>query len=503
MYNIGLAQDQLKRENENNAYMRLIEQQNRNQRFQERGFAVDELNQYKARLVEERSMMIDRQIKVDKAAAQQRADYLEQFAKNQTLAKQERDLALREFRTAQAIARGERDEDLQRYYTQQVEAEAERKYAVSQYESNRGQQQLERNQELARRNDVSSKIEQLRDRLSNAQEAMGPVPAAPRAFTEQDISAEEARRAALYQKDVDRAADRVASIKEADLIRGGVDISTAARSRRADITSDIAHEYEKARAMARDEALKYIGGVQATLGRDYETAIGRRKYTLGETEAIAGSGIENLLRLPNLPTAVNSDYARLPTSVFNRSIQSANNYQAPLGIRSSILDFAAPTSIGNQIGIPSAGATAGISSIPSAVTGPAQLSITSPNGFMSTASNIGNNLLSTATQLQMAADNRAGVQAQGAGRAFQNLIGQAQGFGKQIDGWWGDRFGSNSPVGSATLYNSPIGPNEPSGGFDSAAYAAAGYPQPVPRPSFFDTSPNTDASYMGGYSFFS
>ena len=483
-YALGQSSDQMRLMMEENNYRRQLEQNNRSELRAERDYARGQYNEYKNQLKAEQEMMLERQIAADKAAAEQRSLALNEYLKNRDLAANERQTALAALKEAQAVAKGERDDDLKRYYGYQQKLQGERDFMLSQYNKMNERLVSERGVELARRGKIEGRLDNLQRSLDRTLTSLGDLPTL-RQFTEADIAAEEQRRADRNVRDVDRAADRVASINEANLIRGGIDSGTAGAKKRAEITEQIADLYDRARQSARDDALRYITGAQGVLNTGFDKELGRREFALRETGNVASAGIDGLMNLPGLPSAVDYNFFNLPSAAFDRQIASANNYQAPLAVNSAIYDnLNVPVGMANTLNIPSRAQNA-YAQLPSAIMGPTEMAFANPVQYMGIASEIGGNLLNNATTMANAAQNRADLAGYQFGRSFQNLISQA---GGALDGWQASRAQqSSSPAPTYSPTNA-----------QPTSYTTTGrnYYQPLNLNSYYQMPIGT--SYYGG-----
>lgn len=456
MLNYGMSRDQMRKQDENNEYMRRIEQQNRMLKGEERDFAVDWLNRNQTQLSAERQYAIDRQVKLDQEAAKQRQFQLEQLLRNQNLAAEERQFAIQQLQEAKAVASGERNEDLKRFYQEKETVQQERAFAEAEYGRNRQQLQSERGLELARRRAIEDQVARLQASLSGVQQNLGAMPDVP-FVTRADYDAEEARRAAIYTADVDRAAERAASVNAARLTKGGIDSSTTATQSQADIAKRLASEYAKARMMARDEAYKYITGQQGVDMAVYDKRLGARKYALDETGAVTGAGLDAMMKLPNLPSAVTQDYLRLPSGNYTRNLMSANNYRAPIDIRSGIYNMDVPVGMGQTIS-PASAANYSFLNLPTAMLGPQQLTISDPAQYAQLAMSGMNQAMTSQNDMTKYFNNAASLASQQAGQATSKFLGDLTGtLGKSLDSWWN----SQKPIGYSTT-NEMFGPPVPS-----------------------------------------
>lgn len=460
MMNLGMAQDANRERREWNEYLRDMEQMNRLLQRQERQFEIGELERLRTQQQEERQYALNRQVQLDRDAARTQAMQIEQMLRNQQLTQQEREFAIQQLQQTQAIARGERDQDLLNFYQERQTRELERQYQVSQYEQMRQLAQQERDVEMQRRQRVTGQIDSLRDNLASAFDSLGPMPERP-GITREQIDADARRREEIYMSDVDRAADRVASVNEAGMMRSGVDIGTAATGRRGEITERIAQEYNRARERARDEALRYITGVQGTLFNEYNAAMGERGQTLGEVANVHGAGIQEMMSMPGLPSAQLQDYLNLQSGVYNRDIRSANMYQAPVPIGSAVFNGQFGSAMAPTLTPPSVSATAITNR--TGVMQPYEQHLLDPGQFMGNAGNIGNAMLQARSNLTGNLLSRADRYAAGAGSAFNDLLGSIGGFGNMMADRWGNpastgTMGTGTIGTNANLYSMPIGP---------------------------------------------
>lgn len=475
MLNLGMARDAQREQREWNEYQREMEQMNRLLARQERQFDISEMERLRAQQEEERQYALNRQVQLDRDAARTQAMQIEEMLRNQQLTQDERQFAIDQLEQAQGIARGERDQDLLRFYEERQRRQMERNYQVAQYEQMRAMAQQERDTELQRRNQITGQIDNLRTNLSDAYNRLGPMPERP-GITREEIDADARRREEIYMADVDRAADRVASVNEAEMIRGGVDEGTAATARRGDITERIAQEYNRARERARDEALRYITGVQGTLFNEYNAGMEERGQTLSEVGNVQGAGIQEMMQLPNLPSAQLQDYLNLQSGVYSRDVQSAGSYGVPVPVSSGVFQGQFGSGMANTLTPPSVNATA--AKVRSGVFDPYTPSLQEPSTFMSNAASIGNNMLSARTNMVGNLLERADGYAAGVGGARERLLGSIGGFGNMM----ADRFGSSGGQGGQGGFQTQQGFNN----------YMANPVLPPPRPA------NTSQTFWGG-----
>ena len=311
---------------------------NRDIRRDERAFAERELGEYKARLLKEREFEIERMLQMDREAARQYAFKLEQYLRNQEITGQERERALQELEDAKAIAAGERDEDQRRFEMAKAQKEVERDYQIQQINNARVGFQQERNDMLRQRKMISDRIQGMQTGLENVYAGLQDVPDIT-PVTQARIDAEVNKRTDQYMGDVDRAADRVASIAEGGLINRGMDNSTLANSTRGDIASRLADEYQNARFRAYDDAMKYIGGQQNIENTDLNTILASRQQQLGQYGDTMSAGLSQMANLPNAPSAMGYMSFMPQSAVYDRAVgSSANNFQDKYGLRSGVSD---------------------------------------------------------------------------------------------------------------------------------------------------------------------
>ena len=430
-FQMGMGQDQMRQMMAENAYRRMLEQQNRSQLAMERQFQMGEYAKNSEQIKSEREYMISRQVMADQEAAKQRQFQLEEYLQNKSLAASERQQALDALAEAKSIAKGERDDDLRRFYENQQQRLSERDYAMRQYQTMQDRMVGERQFDIQARNKVEGRLDDLYQTMQRTRTGLGDMPTV-RQFTEADFANEEARRRDLALKLVDRAADKVASINEANLIRSGIDSGSAGVNKRGEITAQISDLYERAALSARDDALRYITGVQGSLYAGFDKELARRAAALGEVGGVESTGIQQLMQLKDPRSAVDFNFMQTPSGVYDRAIQSGNNYRGPLDVNSAIMNTPTlPYGMANTLSIPT-GVNAGWNAIGSSVTGPSTSQFVNPQGFFNTASEIGNSVLNIYNQNAQDAANRATAANAAFGGSLENLFSQ---FGGVMDQW--------------------------------------------------------------------
>ena len=436
---VGMARDAQRRQVEENAYQRQIEQMNRLIASQEREYQREQSEEYKEQLMAERRAVIERQIQEDREAARQRQFQLEQLLQNQDLRAEEREFAIEQLNEAKAVASGERDEDMRRFLEEREMAKIERDFVLDEYNKLQDQALLEREQDLAIRNQVLAQVGQMQDAVQGASQQLGYVPEIPQ-LTEEDIAREIRRREADYISDVDRAADRVASVGEAELIRRGIDESTTGTARRGEIASRLAEEYQNARQRAYDDAMNYITGKSCAMASNVGDIIKRRSSILGETADVAGAGLNVLQRLPSVASAQNAYgmATRAPSAIYNRNVSSANDFRAPVSIGSAVYDRSNVGPALAQFRVPPSAASNAGMNVGSQIFNPYSVSIPNPSTYMTNAGSIGNQLLTSATSSANTAYNRAYDASSGFGSDMRSFLDDNS---SSIDGFFNDLFG--------------------------------------------------------------
>ena len=424
-----------KERQEENEYLRELEQMNRLVMEQERQFQIDQMMWNRDVLTEERQYQIDRQMEQDREAARVQAMRLEQMLRNEGIAQEERAFAEQQLAYVQAVASGEREEDMRRFYEEQARAEQQREFLMGEFSTARDAMADDRARDLAMHDQLTGQIGDMTRALRMAEIELGAVPELPR-LTKADLDAEIARRQDQYMSDVDRAADRVGSVNEANLIRAGLDASTPGTAARGDITRRIADEYSSARARAYDDALRYISGEQDFLMAGHSGEMDRRRDILSEVASVEGAGLEQLMNLPNVRSMAGAfEMAKgVPAGIYTRGISSANNFNAPVGMGTAMYN----DQIARGLSDYTVGRTATQQDhlgIVSQIYGPNSMSLLNPGSFYDAAANIQGNIFSAVD----ASSQRAGNNAADAWGTFgTELGGFLQDYGGDISDLFGD-----------------------------------------------------------------
>ncbi|GAA4652550.1 hypothetical protein GCM10023116_48340 [Kistimonas scapharcae] len=293
----------------------------------------------------------DRQTHYDQLAANQRAFDIEQLLQNQQLTADQRQYAIDQFDWAKGIAAGERQTDLDNYNAALQQLLDERNYDIQRQTLLDSQAQGERQFMLDERSRIQGLTDDLATELDALRTRLGALPTANR-YTEADVESEAQDRWATYQANVDRAADRIGSINEAAMISGGIDASTTGATRRAEVASRMADEYNNAYVRAYDDAAKYIGGLQQIENTGVQQAIQERMASVDEIIKANGTVLNYNMNLPNAPSAM-SPTINTTSAAYDRNIQSALT-GAPVNIGSGVYTQPVSQGYASQINIPSA-----------------------------------------------------------------------------------------------------------------------------------------------------
>ena len=272
-------------------------------------------------------------------AASERAFEIEQMLRNQNIKGDERAQALDMLAEAKAMAGFESERDYQNFLEAKATRASERRDGLNVFERGMDTAAAERQEIMNQRNAISQAVDSLRSGLRGTQRGLQDIPDV-QMITDADIRGEIDRRTTENLSDVDRAATAVASVNEADLIRSGMDASTTGTAKRGDIAARLSQEFSNARSRAYDDALRYISGKQGVYGNDINQVMKSRQAQLDEEMGIGRAGIQDMIGLPTAPSANNAlqFYSSVPTAAYDRSIGSANDFNAPLQVGSSIYD---------------------------------------------------------------------------------------------------------------------------------------------------------------------
>ncbi len=460
--NLRLAYNLEQERKNENAYIREQERINREIMADEREALMASAAENQERRDAERAYAIERQIELDKEAARDREFQITQMLQNQQIMGQEREDALQALAEAKAVAAGERDEDRRQYLTGLAQRAEERDFLIDQFKATQATAQEERDFALTQRQGILNNITRMQLGLAGYQDKLQGMPDVA-VIDPADLDAETARRAAEYRQDVDRAAETVASVNEANLISAGLDESSVADARRGDVAARLAGEYQAARNRAYDDALKYISGRTAAMNQGVSDVMGMRKGMLTEESGVLGAGIDDMIRV-GLPVGSASDAMRfasaIPSGTYDRALLSANTYRAPIAIGSGVYDYLSrsmPSGMGDTLDIPSSIGRDAFG-IGSAVMAPYALNIPGATNYMDNARLISSGLSKGADESLLNANRRLADASSGLGSAFTGVakeIGETD-FMKRLDkkmdakleGVWDDIFGRSTSTSS-------------------------------------------------------
>tara|TARA_B100000965_G_scaffold152990_1_gene127194 strand:- start:5945 stop:7417 length:1473 start_codon:yes stop_codon:yes gene_type:complete len=443
---LGMMADAQRDQREENAYQREMEQLNRLLMQQERQYQLNIVDENKQYAMEQRRQDIERQLAEDKEAAKIQQFNLQNLLQRQDISAQEREFAIQQLNEVKAIASGERDEDKRRFYEERAMAQMEREFLMGQFMDARDQSFAERDDQMRNRDMIMNQIFGMQSALRDTSRNLGYMPTVD-SISQADIDAEIDKRTTQYMGDVDRAADRVASVNEADLIRAGLDESTPGTARRGDIAARLANEYQQARVKAQDDAIRYITGESDVLTGNIEDIMNQRGRILGETGNVYGAGIDQLMQTPQASSAVNAyELARLvPSGIYSRNLLSASDFDAPIPIGTAAVqgsltpgmaDYSRPTSLSSNQGF----------NVKSGRMDPYGVTLQDPSTYMSNAIGIGNNLYNAASSSYDKSYDNAYKAGQGFGKRFDELLKDSSAtegsWMNSMDKWANDKFNS-------------------------------------------------------------
>lgn len=387
MLNYGMGRDQLRREREQEAYLREINDENR--RFAQREYA-ERQQQYQRRLdqtLREREYMIDRQVALDRDAAEQQQFMLEQYLENKSINEQERAFAVQQLEEAKAIAKGERDEDLRKRAREEQIAAIEREFAIEQMYSSQATAASERADDIAFRDEIIGRLDAMTGQIDAAFAGM-PALTAPELLGTDEFNEILARFESNAIANVDRAADRVASINEASLMTRGIENSSIGTGERGRVASRLALDYENARQAAMQQALAYITGSNDVTMQQFNAIKDARGSRAAEITAMTAPVIEAMLNSRQVGSA--NDFTTpvpINSGIIDRAVRSANDFSAPVPIGSAT----ERQSIGSRMAAtltPPSVADAYVFDLGSRAFNPNMWSITSPSSFFGTAAQL-------------------------------------------------------------------------------------------------------------------
>ncbi len=456
MWNRMMGDKAFASQQEENEYRRNWEQLNRRRMEDERKWQIEMFGDYTSTLSDERQYEIDRQIEMDREQARISQMQLEQMLRNQKLSADERKFAVSQLEQAKAVAAGEREEDMRRFYQERAQAQQERDFVMQQFYGSQNEARLDQGRDLALRETLMGQVDGMRSKLSSAMMQMGGVPDAPQ-FSQADLDGEIDRRTGQYQSDVERAATLAASQNEANLIRAGLDGSTPGTARRSDVARRIADELQSARSRAYDDALGYITGKQGAQMTAYNADMQRRGQILDEIMGVEGAGMSILQQLPQYRSLSDQGEIanQMKTGIYNRQVNSANQYSAPVTINSAIYDSMNLTPRMSNYNVGASAADKGFFSVGSSVFNPVEQNLNDPTNFWANASTIGQQRFGAADNFYVDARDRSNSATAGFGQDFRAL---ANDLGPQLDSWWATRTATaNAPTSVVRPQARPLG----------------------------------------------
>ena len=276
--------------------------------------------------------------KADSLAAEERARELEQFARDESTTAKERQLALDELEYVRQIAVGERDYDVKRFEEDQMRSELEYQKRVNDYEVQMGMADKERQFEIDRQSKILGQANTLSREIDDTIYSFGDLERVKR-YGEDDVNEFTNEFYTGYLEDADRAADRLSSVNEADLIRRGVDNSTTGdSSRRRLLQEQLTPLYNNARNQARQDGMGYVSNLQNNEISAFNADVSSRAAAI--EEKIRGKeGLLQVMRdMRNPVTAQTNGWASLGTGNNGGSVRSsAGDFRAPLNINSNVM----------------------------------------------------------------------------------------------------------------------------------------------------------------------
>ena len=385
MLNYGMGQDQLRREREQEAYLRQYNEENQRLAAQEYQQRLAQFEQRKQQALAERQYVMERQVAMDKEAAKRQAFMLEQFLQNQNLAAEERAYAEEQLQIARATAAGERDEDLMRLRRQEEMAAIEREFAIEEMRRAQTIAMQERQDDYLFREDIIGRLDQMNAMIEGSLAGLPPLDA-PELLGADDFEEILARFDANAIANVDRAVDRVASQTEGDLMTRGLQHSSIGQSARSDIARRMALDYDNASQAAMQSALQYIAGQNDIVLQDYNARKDARGSRMAEIQAMTMPTVEAMMNMRPLTSANQYNLpVGISSGIVDRGVVSANDYSSPVPFSSAIFN---QSDIGfgmaDFLSAPSI-ADAFVYNAGTAQTQPMMWGISSPSGFFGNA----------------------------------------------------------------------------------------------------------------------
>jgi hypothetical protein len=331
--------DAQERENEMFDYYMGINDQNQALVLDQLGYSRDWVQQNRDFLLAEQEYEKYRISDADKNAAKERERQLQKLIDDEEVSKAERQRALEELDYVRSIAQGEREYDVRQYENDQLQSQLEYQYRMQEYERMMGIANDERQFVIDRQEKILTEAGIIGDEIDRVMAQFGDY-TPPKRYTEADVERSNSQFLSDYMADADRAAEKIASVNEAGLIRSGVDMSsTGDSSRRELLREQINPLYHQARIQARNDAMGYITGLQNNEINAAQADLAARSGVMDEIMKREGMTLNTMMGLRDPTSARINDYLSMGTGVLSpRNLTSAGSYSAPLDIRSAILD---------------------------------------------------------------------------------------------------------------------------------------------------------------------
>jgi hypothetical protein len=217
---------------------------------------------------------------------------------------------------ADAMDMAERIRQINQINSNQQLSEQERQQALSYLDYNQRQAAQEREFDVNRLARMEDKAGYIGDRMEQTLSGLGSMVKRPE-YGASDVNSAYQDILGGYMSAADRAADRVASVNEAqDIARGMDSSSTGESSRRRVLRDQVSPLYEQAQAKARLEAQQYISGLAGLQTSYGSQELARRNQTLDEVSKALSPELQALMQM--------------------KTPGSATSYQAPTSIGSAL-----------------------------------------------------------------------------------------------------------------------------------------------------------------------
>jgi len=270
----------------------------------------------------------------DHLSSNERQRQIEQQQLNQQLLNQQYERAMQELAYSRAMAGGERSFDQSRLAHEQWMADQERAFQERELAGLQSQLQSERDFDVSRQEYIAGLAEQLGVNLTNELSNLGRL-SAPEYLDETDFRRSQQMFMDQYGSAADRAADRIASVNESQLINAGMDTSTTGDvSRRNLLEQQVKPLYDEMIAKATQDALGYITGMNQDRRSGYESRLAGREQALAEVSSAYSPQLQAMLSLRAPESAATTAWQNVGSAIQNRDLVSAGNYRAPIAPQS-------------------------------------------------------------------------------------------------------------------------------------------------------------------------